>query len=128
MHIFKDPPKNTPVPALLPTYAPYPFPLAGGSGEHVIDDAGREFPLLFNRMDDEYSARFIGTRRARDIVNVEAGDCRRHDRPVAINHWMMDQRDVKIAHGQGFLPRSRSGRRRSVRERDSLARHARILP
>src|ERR1700756_661893 len=43
MHIFKDPPKNTPVPALLPTYAPYPFPLAGGSGEHVIDDAGREY-------------------------------------------------------------------------------------
>jgi len=43
MHIFKDSPENTLVPALLPTYAPYPFPLAGGSGERVSDEAGREY-------------------------------------------------------------------------------------
>ncbi|HEY3644272.1 MAG TPA: aminotransferase class III-fold pyridoxal phosphate-dependent enzyme [Gammaproteobacteria bacterium] len=43
MHIFKDSPENPAVPALLPTYAPYPFPLAGGSGERVVDDAGREY-------------------------------------------------------------------------------------
>ena len=43
MHIFKDSPENTPTPALLPTYAPYPFPLTGGSGERVFDDSGREY-------------------------------------------------------------------------------------
>jgi acetylornithine/succinyldiaminopimelate/putrescine aminotransferase len=43
MHIFKDSPENPAVPALLPTYPPYPFPLAGGSGERVFDDAGREY-------------------------------------------------------------------------------------
>jgi acetylornithine/succinyldiaminopimelate/putrescine aminotransferase len=43
MHIFKDSPENIVVPALLPTYPPYPFPLAGGSGERVIDDVGREY-------------------------------------------------------------------------------------
>jgi acetylornithine/succinyldiaminopimelate/putrescine aminotransferase len=43
MHIFKDSPKNTPVPALLPTYAPYPFQLLEGSGAVVWDDAGREY-------------------------------------------------------------------------------------
>lgn len=43
MHIFKDSPENPAVPALLPTYPPYPFPLAGGSGERVFDEAGREY-------------------------------------------------------------------------------------
>lgn len=43
MHIFKDSPENSAVPALLPTYPPYPFPLSGGSGERVFDDAGREY-------------------------------------------------------------------------------------
>jgi acetylornithine/N-succinyldiaminopimelate aminotransferase len=43
MHIFKDSPENSPLPALLPTYAPYPFPLIGGSGERVCDEAGREY-------------------------------------------------------------------------------------
>ena len=43
MHIFKDFPEDPAVPALLPTYPPYPFPLAGGSGERVFDDAGREY-------------------------------------------------------------------------------------
>jgi acetylornithine/succinyldiaminopimelate/putrescine aminotransferase len=43
MHIFKDSPKNTQVPALLPTYAPYPFPLLEGTGAVVRDDAGREY-------------------------------------------------------------------------------------
>ena len=43
MHIFKDSSENPAVPALLPTYPPYPFPLAGGSGERVFDDAGREY-------------------------------------------------------------------------------------
>jgi len=43
MHIFKDSPENTAVPALLPTYPPYPFPLVGGSGERVFDDTGREY-------------------------------------------------------------------------------------
>jgi len=43
MHIFKDSPQNEPVPALLSTYAPYPFPLLEGAGERVFDDAGREY-------------------------------------------------------------------------------------
>jgi acetylornithine/N-succinyldiaminopimelate aminotransferase len=43
MHIFKDSPENTSVPALLPTYPPYPFPLSGGVGERVFDDAGRDY-------------------------------------------------------------------------------------
>ncbi|MFI4967368.1 MAG: aspartate aminotransferase family protein [Gammaproteobacteria bacterium] len=43
MHIFKYPLENSPVPALLPTYTPYPFPLIGGSGERVCDDLGREY-------------------------------------------------------------------------------------
>ena len=43
MHIFKDPPENLAVPALLPTYAPYPFPLLQGEGARVRDDAGREY-------------------------------------------------------------------------------------
>ena len=29
-----------PIPALLPTYAPYPFPLVKGQGDRVFDDAG----------------------------------------------------------------------------------------
>lgn len=40
MHIFKDSPGNEPVAALLPTYAPYPFPLASGRGEQVFDVDG----------------------------------------------------------------------------------------
>jgi acetylornithine/succinyldiaminopimelate/putrescine aminotransferase len=43
MHIFKDSSENSPVPALLPTYAPYPFPLTRGSGERVSDAAGRDY-------------------------------------------------------------------------------------
>ncbi len=43
MHIFKDSPQNEPLPALLPTYAPYPFPLLSGEGERVRDDAGRDY-------------------------------------------------------------------------------------
>ena len=31
---------TTPIPALLPTYAPYPFPLVTGQGDRVFDDAG----------------------------------------------------------------------------------------
>jgi acetylornithine/N-succinyldiaminopimelate aminotransferase len=30
-----------PVPALLPTYAPYPFPLVRGEGDRVFDDSGQ---------------------------------------------------------------------------------------
>ena len=40
MHIFKDSPETAPVPALLPTYAPYPFPLVGGEGTEVFDADG----------------------------------------------------------------------------------------
>ena len=43
MHIFKDSSENSPVPALLPTYAPYPFPLLDGKGERVRDDADNEY-------------------------------------------------------------------------------------
>ena len=43
MHIFKDSSENSPAPALLPTYVPYPFPLLSGSGEVVRDDAGRGY-------------------------------------------------------------------------------------
>jgi acetylornithine/succinyldiaminopimelate/putrescine aminotransferase len=43
MHIFKDSPEKTAVPALLPTYAPYPFALVAGAGERVVDEQGREY-------------------------------------------------------------------------------------
>src|SRR5664279_2382222 len=32
---------NTPISALLPTYAPYPFPLVRGEGDRVYDDSGQ---------------------------------------------------------------------------------------
>ena len=32
---------TAPIPALLPTYAPYPFPLVRGEGDRVFDDAGQ---------------------------------------------------------------------------------------
>ena len=32
---------TTPIPALLPTYAPYPFPLVKGEGDQVFDDVGQ---------------------------------------------------------------------------------------
>jgi len=34
-------PLARPIPALLPTYAPYPFPLVRGEGDRVFDDQGR---------------------------------------------------------------------------------------
>ena len=34
-------PTAAPIPALLPTYAPYPFPLVKGEGDRVFDDQGR---------------------------------------------------------------------------------------
>ena len=40
MHIFKDSPESEQVPALLPTYAPYPFPLVAGRGAEVRDADG----------------------------------------------------------------------------------------
>ena len=43
MHIFKDSPENGGVAPLLPTYAPYPFPLVSGHGEQVFDAEGRAY-------------------------------------------------------------------------------------
>ncbi len=43
MHILKDSPEKSAVPALLPTYPPYPFLLVGGSDERVYDDVGSEY-------------------------------------------------------------------------------------
>jgi acetylornithine/N-succinyldiaminopimelate aminotransferase len=43
MHIFKDSPEAAAVPALLPTYVPYPFALVSGAGETVRDEQGREY-------------------------------------------------------------------------------------
>ena len=34
-------PATPPIPALLPTYAPYPFPLVRGEGDQVFDDRGQ---------------------------------------------------------------------------------------
>ena len=42
MHIFKTPPAAA-APPLLPTYAPYPFPLLRGAGERVFDDEGQSY-------------------------------------------------------------------------------------
>ncbi len=36
-----------PVPALLPTYAPFPFTLARGEGDRVFDDQGGEWLDLY---------------------------------------------------------------------------------
>ena len=33
----------TPIPALLPTYAPYPFPIVRGQGDRVFDDQGQAY-------------------------------------------------------------------------------------
>ena len=43
MHIFKDSPQIGAVAPLLPTYAPYPFPLVTGRGEQVFDAEGRAY-------------------------------------------------------------------------------------
>src|SRR5579872_3607312 len=43
MNIFKDSPKTGAIAPLLPTYAPYPFALAGGRGEQVCDIDGRAY-------------------------------------------------------------------------------------
>ena len=40
MHIFKDSPQTGAIAPLLPTYAPYPFPLVSGRGEQVFDAEG----------------------------------------------------------------------------------------
>ena len=43
MHIFKDSPQIGAVAPLLPTYAPYPFPLLTGRGEQVFDAGGTAY-------------------------------------------------------------------------------------
>jgi acetylornithine/N-succinyldiaminopimelate aminotransferase len=43
MHIFKDSPQIEATEPLLPTYAPYPFPLVGGRGEQVFDADGNAY-------------------------------------------------------------------------------------
>lgn len=40
MHIFKNPPQKGAIAPLLPTYAPYPFLVTAGRGEHVVDAEG----------------------------------------------------------------------------------------
>jgi acetylornithine/succinyldiaminopimelate/putrescine aminotransferase len=37
----------SPLPALLPTYPPYPFPVVGGAGDRIYDDQGREYLDLY---------------------------------------------------------------------------------
>ena len=43
MHIFKDSPQIGATEPLLPTYAPYPFPLVAGRGEQVFDADGSAY-------------------------------------------------------------------------------------
>jgi len=43
MHIFKDSPQTRAIAPLLPTYAPYPFPLVSGRGEQVFDADGNAY-------------------------------------------------------------------------------------
>ncbi len=43
MHIFKDSPQTGAIAPLLPTYAPYPFPLVSGHGEQVFDAEGNAY-------------------------------------------------------------------------------------
>jgi hypothetical protein len=47
-------------------------------------------------MDDEHATHVVGSRRARDIVNVEAGYCRRDDLCVSVDDRMMNQRYEKV--------------------------------
>src|SRR5215469_8977477 len=63
----------------------------------MIDYAGGEFPLLGNRMHDEDGARVVGSGRARDIVDIKAGDRRRDDLGVTVEHRMMNQRYEQVA-------------------------------
>src|SRR5208282_343223 len=93
----------------------------------MIDHARREFALLGYRMDDEHAAHVVGSRGARDIVNVEAGYRRGNGLGVAVYDRMMNQRYEKIGHTQNLRRSSRSGRRRAVRRFASASRHARIL-
>ena len=92
----------------------------------VIDYAGREFPLLGNRMHHEHASNVVGSRRARDVVNVEAGDCRGDGLGISVDDRVVNQRYDKIATFN-LRRSSRSGRRRAVRRFDSASRHARIL-
>ena len=43
MHIFKDSPQKEAAAPLLPTYAPYPFPLTAGRREQVLDTGGNVY-------------------------------------------------------------------------------------
>ena len=62
----------------------------------MIDHARGKFPLLGNRMHHEHAAHIVGARRARDIVDIEAGDRRGDALGVTIDDRMMNQRYEKI--------------------------------
>src|ERR1700688_4123562 len=64
----------------------------------MIDHTRSEFPLFGNRMHDEDTAHVVGASRARDIVNVEAGDRRSDALGVAIDDRVMDQRYEEVIH------------------------------
>ena len=70
----------------------------------------------------------VGARRARDVVDVEAGDRGGNDPPLAVDDRMMNQREEEIGHVTALRRASRSGRRRAVRLRACVSRHARIFP
>ena len=75
----------------------------------VIDHARGEFPLLGNRMHDEHAAHVVGSRRARDIVDVEAGDRRGDGLGVAIDDRMMNQRYEEVATLSELAPLEQVG-------------------
>ena len=64
----------------------------------VIDNPGRELPLLRHRMHDKKCPHSKCATRARQVVDIQAGDRGGDDAPVAIDHRMMNQRKKEISH------------------------------
>src|SRR5579883_3221300 len=64
----------------------------------MLDYPRGELALLSHRMNHEKSARLVSTRRARKIVDIKARDRGGDDARIAIDHRMMQERDVEVSH------------------------------
>ena len=62
----------------------------------MIDHRCGKLALLRNRMHDVSARHTVGMCRARDVVDIEAGDRRGHDAPIAVDDRMMNQREEQI--------------------------------
>jgi len=85
--------------------------------EPMAYDSVCEFPLLGDRMNHKESAYAEGASRAREIMDVQAGDRRGDDVSATVQHRMVNERNEESRHVQGLIRAIRSGRRAKVRAR-----------